>query len=258
MTDAIRVETAEQIRTIRFNRPDKKNAITRPMYTAMAEALESANDDNDVRVVVIAGSEGVFTAGNDLVDFMEAPPHIGGGDTPPVERFMRALMDCEKPVIAAVDGLAIGIGTTLLLHCDLAYASERAVFKTPFVDLALAPEFGSSQLLPGLVGRAVAGELLLLGETWDAAKAMSRHLVADVFPAGQLEDEVMNRARALAAKAPSAVRAAKQLMTLPEEDIIARIEREGGIFAELLRTDEFKEAVTAFMERRAPDFSRFG
>lgn len=258
MTDAIRVETAEQIRTIRFNRPDKKNAITRPMYTAMAQALESANGDADVRVVVITGSEGVFTAGNDLIDFMEAPPHIGGGDTPPVERFMRALMDCEKPVIAAVDGLAIGIGTTLLLHCDLAYASDRAVFKTPFVDLALAPEYGSSQILPGMVGRVVASELLLLGERWDAAKAMSRHLVADVFPAGQLEDEVMNRARALAAKAPSAVRAAKQLMTLPEEDIIARIEREGGIFAELLRTDEFKEAVTAFMERRAPDFSRFG
>lgn len=258
MTDAIQVETRDQIRTIRFNRPGKKNAITRPMYTAMAQALESANDDAGVRVVILTGSEGVFTAGNDLVDFMEAPPHIGGGDMPPVERFMRALIDCEKPVIAAVDGLAIGIGTTLLLHCDLAYASDRAVFKTPFVDLALAPEFGSSQLLPGLVGRAVAGELLLLGETWDAAKAMSRNLVADVFPGGKLDDEVRNRAKALAAKAPSAVRAAKQLMTRPEEDLIDRIEREGGIFADLLRSDEFKEAVTAFMERRPPDFSRFG
>lgn len=258
MSDLIKVETREAVRTIRFNRPDKKNAITRAMYTAMAEALESANTDADVRVVVITGSEGVFTAGNDLVDFMEAPPHIGGGDMPPVERFMRALMDCEKPVIAAVDGLAIGIGTTLLLHCDLAYASERAVFKTPFVDLALAPEFGSSQILPGLLGRVVASELLLLGESWDAAKALSRLLVADVFPAAQLETEVMSRAKALAAKAPGAVKAAKSLMTMPEEDLVARIEREGGIFADLLRSEEFKEAVTAFMERRAPDFSRFG
>ncbi|TGY89734.1 enoyl-CoA hydratase [Marinicauda algicola] len=258
MTDAIRVETSDYIRTIRFNRPDKKNAITRPMYTAMAEALEDANANREVRVVVLAGSEGVFTAGNDLVDFIEAPPHIGGGDMPPVERFMRALMDCEKPVIAAVDGLAIGIGTTLLLHCDLAYASDRAVFKTPFVDLALAPEFGSSQILPGLVGRAVAGELLLLGESWDAAKAMSRHLVADVFPAGRLEEEVTHRARTLAAKAPGAVRAAKALMTRPGEPLVERIVREGGIFADLLRSEEFKEAVTAFMERRKPDFSKFG
>lgn len=258
MTDAIRVETNEQIRTIRFNRPDKKNAITRPMYTAMAEALESASTDAGVRVVVLTGSAGVFTAGNDLIDFMEAPPHIGGGDMPPVERFMRALMECEKPVIAAVDGLAIGIGTTLLLHCDLAYASDRAVFKTPFVDLALAPEFGSSQLLPGLVGRAVAGELLLLGESWDADRALSRHLVADVFPAAKLEEEVMTRANALAAKAPSAVRAAKALITRPEDGLIERIEHEGAIFAGLLRSDEFKEAVTAFMERRSPDFSKFG
>ena len=151
MSDDIRVEDTGPVRVIRFDRVAKKNAITRAMYSAMARALEEASSDAAIRVVVIAGQDGVFTAGNDLVDFMEAPPHIGGADTPPVEDFMRALMGCSKPVIAAVDGMAIGIGTTLLLHCDLAYASTRAVFKTPFVDLALAPEFGSSQILPGLL-----------------------------------------------------------------------------------------------------------
>ncbi|WP_375284494.1 enoyl-CoA hydratase [Marinicauda pacifica] len=258
MSDNIRVEDTGPVRVIRFDRVAKKNAITRAMYSAMARALEEASGDAAIRVVVIAGQDGVFTAGNDLVDFMEAPPHIGGADTPPVEDFMRALMGCSKPVIAAVDGMAIGIGTTLLLHCDLAYASSRAVFKTPFVDLALAPEFGSSQILPGLLGRSVASELLLLGESWDAGTAKARHLVSDVFEAETLEDEVMTRARALAAKAPSAIRAAKSLMTSPSEDLMERIKREGELFAELLRSEEFKEAVGAFMERRKPDFSKFG
>lgn len=258
MSDDIRVEDTGPVRVIRFDRVAKKNAITRAMYSAMARALEEASSDTAIRVVVIAGQDGVFTAGNDLVDFMEAPPHIGGADTPPVEDFMRALMGCSKPVIAAVDGMAIGIGTTLLLHCDLAYASTRAVFKTPFVDLALAPEFGSSQILPGLLGRSVASELLLLGESWDAGTAKARHLVSDVFEAETLEDEVMTRARALAAKAPSAIRAAKSLMTSPSEDLMERIKREGELFAELLRSEEFKEAVGAFMERRKPDFSKFG
>ncbi|MFW6300751.1 MAG: enoyl-CoA hydratase [Oceanicaulis sp.] len=257
MTDAIKVSDESRIRTIRFDRMDKKNAITRAMYTAMAEALEAANDD-DVRVVIIAGGDGVFSAGNDLTDFMEAPPHIGGGDMPPVERFMRALMGCEKPVIAAVDGLAVGIGTTLLLHCDLVYATRRAVFSTPFVNLALAPEFGSSQLLPGIVGRAVASELLLLGAKWDAEKAAAKHLVTAVLADGDFEAAVTGIAGKLAGLAPGAVKTAKKLITQPAENLSARIEREGGLFAEQLRSDEFREAATAFMERRAPDFSKFG
>ncbi|MGJ3231403.1 MAG: enoyl-CoA hydratase [Oceanicaulis sp.] len=257
MTDAIQVSDAGRIRTLRFNRADKKNAITRAMYSAMAEALEAANTD-DVRVVIIAGSDGVFSAGNDLVDFMEAPPHIGGGDMPPVERFMRALMGCEKPVIAAVDGLAVGIGTTLLLHCDLVYATKRAVFSTPFVNLALAPEFGSSQLLPGIVGRVVASELLLLGEKWDAEKAAAKNLVTGLLPQDDFEAAVVEIAEKLAALAPGAVKTAKMLINLPPEDLLARIAREGGLFADQLRSQEFKEAATAFMERRAPDFSKFG
>lgn len=257
MTDDILVSDNGLVRTIRFNRAGKKNAITRAMYSAMAEALETANTA-DVRVVIIAGSDGVFSAGNDLVDFMEAPPHIGGGDMPPVERFMRALMGCETPVIAAVDGLAVGIGTTLLLHCDLVYATKRAVFSTPFVNLALAPEFGSSQLLPGIVGRAVASELLLLGAKWDSEKALAKNLVTDLLPQDDFEAAVVEIAQKLAGLAPGAVKTAKMLINQPAEDLIARIEREGGLFADQLRSDEFKEAATAFMERRAPDFSKFG
>ena len=257
MTDTVLVSDDARVRTIAMNRPEKKNAITRAMYTAMSEALESANTD-DVRVVIIAGAPGAFSAGNDMMDFMEAPPHIGGGDMPPVERFMRALMACEAPVIAAVDGLAVGIGTTLLLHCDLAYASERAVFSAPFVNLALAPEFGSSQILPGVVGRVVASELLLLGEKWDARRAEGKNLINAVLPSADLEAEVLERARTLASKAPGAVREAKKLINRPAEELQDRIVFEGGVFAEQLRSDEFREAATAFMERRAPDFSRFG
>lgn len=257
MTDTILVSDDARVRTIAMNRPEKKNAITRAMYTAMAEALESANTD-DVRVVIIAGAPGAFSAGNDMMDFMEAPPHIGGGDMPPVERFMRALIGCEKPVIAAVDGLAVGIGTTLLLHCDLVYATKRSVFTTPFVNLALAPEFGSSQILPGIVGRAVASELLLLGEKWDAETAAAKLLINKTLPEDDFEDAVREIAGKLAGLAPGAVQTAKKLITTPAEDLFARIEREGAEFADQLRSDEFKEAATAFMERRAPDFSKFG
>lgn len=257
MTDFIRIEDRDRIRTIRFNRADKKNAITRDMYTAMAEGLENANKD-DTRVVIIAGTENCFTAGNDMVDFMQHPPHFGDEEVSPVERFMRALAACEKPVIAAVDGLAIGIGTTLLLHCDLAYASERASFKTPFVDLALAPEYGSSQVLPGIVGRVVATDLLINGAIWDGQRAKECFLINDVISADQLETHVRQAALRIAQKAPGAVKAAKALLQSPPEDLYDRITREGKMFADMLQSEEFKEAATAFMERRDPDFSRFG
>lgn len=256
-TDVV-IEDRGAVRIIRFNRAAKKNAITRAMYDAMAQGLESADSDKAIRVIVIAGSDGVFTAGNDLMDFMEAPPTIGGGDMPPVERFMRALLGASKPVIASVDGLAIGIGVTLLLHCDLAYASDRSSFKTPFVDLALVPEFGSSAVLPGIVGRVVASELLLLGETWNASRAEAKSLINAVFPADQLEAEVMKRAEALAAKAPNAVKKSKALTTKGIESVYTLMAEEGAEFAGQLASDEFKEAVTAFLERRPPDFSKFG
>ena len=189
---------------------------------------------------------------------MEAPPHIGAAETPPVERFMRALLNATKPVIAEVDGVAVGIGTTLLMHCDLAYASDRALFKTPFVDLALAPEYASSLLFPARLGRSPASELLLLGDVWGAARAKETGLVSDVFSADQLPGEVRKRAEALAQKSPAALRQAKALMSSEPDSISDRINREGGIFAEMLQSPEFAEAATAFMERRKPDFSKFG
>ncbi|GJL97234.1 MAG: enoyl-CoA hydratase [Hyphobacterium sp.] len=258
MSNLVSVETTDGVRTIRWNRPEKKNALLREMYDAAAEAFETGETDADVRVFVLGGTPGLFTAGNDLVDFMQAPPHIGSEDMPPVERFMRALMTAKKPVIAEVDGLAIGIGTTLLLHCDLSYASENAAFKTPFVDLALAPEFASSLLFPTLLGRAAASDLLMLGSVWDAKRAREAGLITDIVPSEKLAGFVNERARALAAKSPGAVRQAKALMMTPSESAEDRMAREGGIFAQMLQSPEFNEAVTAFMERRAPDFSRFG
>ncbi|MFS2318677.1 enoyl-CoA hydratase [Maricaulis sp. D1M11] len=253
----LQVETKDGVRTLRFNRADKKNAITRAMYAAAAHALDSAREDPAVKVFIITGSDGVFSAGNDLMDFMQAPPHVGGGDMPPVEQFMRALAGAEKPVIAAVDGLAIGIGVTLLLHCDLVYASNRSTFKTPFVDLALAPEFGSSQLMPAMLGHAVASELLLLGATWGSDRAYQTGLVGGVFTPETLDEMVWQAAQNLAAKAPGSLKAAKALMKQPPEDLYARISREGEIFAAQLRSPEFAEAAGAFMERRKPDFSKF-
>ncbi|MHA6288952.1 enoyl-CoA hydratase [Maricaulis sp. CAU 1757] len=256
MSELVLIETSEKIRTIRFNRPEKKNALTQAMYTAAAEALETGNSDPAVRVIILTGADGVFTAGNDLVDFMERPPHVGSDDSP-VGRFMQALHNCEKPVIAAVDGLAIGIGVTLLLHCDLAYCSDRAVFKTPFVDLALAPEFGSSQLMPRAFGHVVAAELLMLGASWDGARARETGLVNAVLPAGELDTAARQAALALAAKSPTAVRTAKALMRRAPEPLDDRIAFEGDAFARMLKSPEFAEAAGAFMEKRKPDFDQF-
>ncbi len=259
MSDLVLVDDADGVRTIRFNRPEKKNALTRAMYAAAADALEAGEAEQSVKVFVITGGDdGLFTAGNDMVDFMERPPHVGGGDMPPVERFMRALLFAEKPVIAAVDGLAIGIGVTMLLHCDLVYASNRATFKTPFADLALAPEFGSSLMMPQVLGHVVAAELLLLGNVWGADRAYQTGLINGTTPPEALMEMTMGAARNLAAKAPTAVRLAKKLMKRAPESITDRMAHEGGLFAEQLRSPEFAEAATAFMERRKPDFSKFG
>ncbi len=258
MSELVLVETADRIRTITFNRPEKKNALTQDMYSAAADALNSANDDPSVRVCILTGTQGVFTAGNDIVDFTQRPPNFGEHDTPPVRKFMMALLNSQKPVIAAVDGLAIGIGVTLLLHCDLVVASDRALFKTPFVDLALAPEFASSQLMPRIFGHAVAAELLLLGDTWDANRARETGLVNRVTPADKLAETAHFMAAILAAKAPSSLKASKALMRQPVESIEDRMDRENAIFAAQLQSPEFAEAAAAFLERRAPDFDKLG
>lgn len=250
----IQVTTAERITTLRFDRPDKKNAITIDMYAALRAGLEAAAGDPAVRAVVIAGSRECFTAGNDIPDFLRAAQ--GGGQVTAPLDFLRTLATFEKPIVAAVAGVAIGIGTTLLLHCDLVYAAPSARFKVPFVDLGLVPEAGSSVLLPALVGARRAAQLLLLGEQLDAPTALAWGLVNGVA------DDPAAAARAaaqrLAGCAPTALRTTKALTRRTTRDAVLEAMRiEGEAFAERLRSPEAMEALQAFMARRPADFSRF-
>ncbi len=255
MTAHIQVTTAERITTIRFDRPDKKNAISLEMYAALGAALEAAAGDAAVRVVVIAGSRDCFTAGNDLADFMRAAQG-GGGDIHAPLAFLRTIATFEKPIVAAVAGVAIGIGTTLLLHCDLVYAAPSARFKVPFVDLGLVPEAGSSVLLPTLVGARRAAQLLLLGEQLDAPTALAWGLINGV--ADDVDAAAQAAATRLAACAPTALRTTKALTRRATRDgVLEAMRVEGEAFAERLRAPEAMEALQAFMARRPADFSRF-
>ncbi len=251
----IRTATLNKVLTIEIARPEKKNALTQAMYTAMAEALEAANAETGVRAVLITGQPGVFTSGNDIEDFMQRPPQ--GGDTP-VARFMQALLDCEKPVVAAVTGAAVGIGTTMLLHCDLVYVSDEARLAMPFVSLGLVPEYASSLLLPALLGHAKAAEKLMLGEPFSGSDAVDCGLANAVLPA----NEVLNHARRMAerfnALPPAAVRETKRLMREPNKARIREVmAAEGVLFATRLRSPEATEAFQAFFQKRKPDFSQF-
>ncbi|OYU87588.1 MAG: enoyl-CoA hydratase, partial [Burkholderiales bacterium PBB5] len=192
MSSSIKTATHQGVATIEIARPEKKNALTQAMYTAMAEALAAANADPAVRSVLITGQPGVFTSGNDLEDFMQRPPSLGkDGEETPVARFMGALLDCEKPVVAAVTGAAVGIGTTLLLHCDLVYVSDEARLAMPFVSLGLVPEYASSLIVPALMGHAKATEKLMLGEPFTGQDAVDCGIANAVLPA----TEVLNHAR---------------------------------------------------------------
>ena len=236
-----------------LDRPDKKNAITGAMYAALADALEGAASDPGVRAVVLSGRGGVFTAGNDLGDFMTDPPT---GPESPVFRFLTSAVSFPKPFVVAVEGPAIGIGTTILLHADLAYAAPDAVFKMPFVDLGLVPEAASSLILPRLAGPARAAELLLFGEAFTAETAREVGLVNAV-----VEDPVghaLERAHVLASKPPEAVRVTKALLRAETAEAVgATIAREGELFVARLSSPEAQEAFTAFFEKRPPDFSSF-
>lgn len=254
-TDFVTITTQHHILTIRFNRPDKKNAITRDMYAAMADAVLDSNTNPDIRVILFEGTEGCFTSGNDLADFMTEPDVTPDS---PSGRFLRGMATAEKPIVAAVTGIAIGIGTTLLLHCDLAYAAESAKFKMPFVNLGLVPEFGSSLILPQLMGQRNAAELLLLGEAFDASKAKELGIINDIHPNADVIEAARTKAIALTQQPPSALRATKQLMKEDSLNAIkARIELEGDHFATKLTAPEALEAFQAFMEKRKPDFSSF-
>ncbi len=256
---SIKTATLNGVATIEIARPEKKNALTTAMYQAMADALVAAKADGSVRAVLITGQPGIFTSGNDIEDFMQRPPGSGSdGDASPVFNFMRALIDCDKPVIAAVTGAAIGIGTTMLLHCDFAYISDEARLAMPFVGLGLVPEFASSLLLPQLMGQARAAEKLLLGDPFTGAEAVEYGLANAVLPAG----EVVNHARRIAerfnALPPGAVREAKKLLRAPHTEAVLRaIRSEGELFSKRLRSPEAMEAFQAFFQKRKPDFSKF-
>jgi enoyl-CoA hydratase/carnithine racemase len=252
MTSGIEVRDDGLVRWIRFDRPSKKNALTIAMYRAASRALaEAANDPT--RAVVFAGHPGAFTAGNDLSDFLSRRDELGA-----VLAFLDAIADFPKPLLAAVDGVAIGVGTTLLLHCDAAWCTERSLFKTPFVELGLVPEAGSSVLLGRLVGERVATEMLLAGRALGGAEAAAVGLVNGIEAADALEAAVGARAAALAARAPAAVRASKALIRRAHRAAVsAAMGAEAAVFAERLAAPEFAEAATAFLEKRPPDFSRF-
>ncbi|HYN62591.1 MAG TPA: enoyl-CoA hydratase [Rubrivivax sp.] len=256
---SIKTATLNGVATIEIARPEKKNALTIAMYQAMADALRAAKADAAVRAVLITGQPAIFTSGNDIEDFMSRPPGGGSdGHDSPVFQFMRALIECDKPVIAAVTGAAIGIGTTMLLHCDFAYVSDEARLAMPFVSLGLVPEFASSLLFPQLAGQARAAEKLLLGDPFTGADAVEFGLANAVLPAG----EVVNHARRIAERfnslPPGAVRDAKRLMRGPQaEAILKTIRSEGELFAARLRSPEAMEAFQAFFQKRKPDFSKF-
>lgn len=244
------------ILTIEFNRPEKKNAITAAMYQAMADALKEAESDADVRAILITGKPEVFTAGNDLDDFMKNSS-ASFGDRP-VWQFMRALSNATKPVVAAVAGNAVGIGTTLLLHCDLVYAAENAKFALPFTQLGLCPEFASSMLLPQMVGYQRAAEKLLLGEAFSADEAYDMGLVSRVLPLPDLLPYAQSKAATLAALPASSLRVTKRLMKHAQADAIrTRMDEENKYFGEMLGAPEAKEAFSAFFEKRRPDFTKF-
>jgi enoyl-CoA hydratase/carnithine racemase len=256
---SIRTATLNGVATIEIARPEKKNALTVAMYQAMTDALNAAREDAAVRAVLVTGQPGIFTSGNDIEDFMKRAPGQGSDAMDsPVFRFMRALLECDKPVVAAVTGAAIGIGTTMLLHCDLVYVSDEARLAMPFVGLGLVPEFGSSLLLPQRIGQARAAEKLLLGDPFSGADAVEMGLANAVLPAG----EVVNHARRVAERfnhlPPGAVREAKRLLRGPQSEAVQKaIRHEGELFAARLRSPEAQEAFQAFFQKRKPDFSRF-
>ena len=252
---SIKTATHHGVATIEIARPEKKNALTVEMYQAMAEALVAAREDAAVRAVLIGGQPGIFTSGNDLEDFMRRPRQ---GEDSPVFRFMRALVDCDKPVVAAVTGAAIGIGTTMLLHCDFVYVADDARLAMPFASLGLVPEFASSLTVPALMGQRRAAEKLLLGDPFSAETAVECGIANAVLPAGEVMAHARRVAERFNALPPGAVREAKRLMRASlREAILAQIRIEGVAFGERLQSPEAKEAFQAFFEKRKPDFSKF-
>src|SRR4051794_36696558 len=251
---SIKTAVVDGVATIEIARPEKKNAITRAMYTQLAAAFDAAREDPAVRAVLLTGQPGIFTSGNDIEDFVQRP----SDEDPPSITFMKALIGCDKPVIAAVTGAAIGIGTTMLLHCDFVYVSDEARLAMPFVSLGLVPEFASSLIVPQLMGNARAAEKLLLGDPFSGADAVEMGIANAVLPAAEVVPHARRIAERFNALPPGAVRETKRLMrryraSAAEEAIVV----ESGVFGARLQSPEAKEAFSAFFEKRKPDFSRF-
>lgn len=251
MSEQIRISRKDRVVTMTIDRQDKKNALTQAMYGAMADALEAYAASDEDRALVITGAGEMFTAGNDLSDFARGDREE---EVPPVWRFLGALSSCPKPVIAAVNGPGIGIGLTLLLHCDLVYAGESATLGAPFVKLGLVPEAASSMLLPASVGMAVANDILLAGRVLSAAEAERFGLVARVFADPDLQDEVARIAAGVAGSAPRAMQLSKELIRHQRDAVAAHMATEGKHFAAQLEAEEFAESVAAMGEKRAPDY----
>lgn len=251
----IKTATLNGVTTIEMARPQKKNALTAEMYTDMAAALRAADADAAVRAVLIVGQPGVFTSGNDIDDFMNHSPAAADA---PVFDFMRALVACSTPVVAAVTGAAIGIGTTMLLHCDLVYVSDEARLAMPFASLGLVPEFASSLLVPGLIGHVQAAEKLLLGDPFTAEDAVEMRIANAVLPAGEVVRHARRMAERFNSLPPGAVRDTKRLMRrATQAAVLEAIEAEAEVFRTRLSSPEATEAFSAFFQKRKPDFSSF-
>jgi enoyl-CoA hydratase/carnithine racemase len=252
----IQTDVANGVLTITIARPAKKNAITAAMYQAMADALAAAQEDNAVRVVLIRGSDGNFSAGNDLEDFIKVPPNTPDA---PVFQFLHQISTAAKPLVAAVPGIAVGVGVTMLMHCDLVYAADTAKLSLPFTQLGLCPEAASSLLLPRLAGHQIAAEKLMLGEPFDALEAHRIGLVNRVLPAAELDAFAAKQAAKLAALPASSLRVTKALLkqTGSGVEVAARMDDEARHFGSMLDAPEAREAISAFFEKRKPDFRQF-
>lgn len=253
MSDIL-VHAEAGVMTLTLNRVERKNSITSDMYGALADGLARAQEDASVRVVLIQGHETVFSAGNDIGDFLNKPP---AGEDSPVFRFLRGIAAFPKPLLASVCGPAVGVGTTLLFHCDLVYAGDNAAFSMPFVNLGLCPEAASSLLVPQMLGYHRAAEALMLGEPFMAEAALEVGLVNRVLPPTEANGYALAQARKLAAKPLSALVVTKQLMKGGQQEAVRKqMDAEGAHFSRMLREPAAREAFTAFMEKRRPDFSK--
>lgn len=260
MTKEIEIRIEDGVQVIRFLRADKKNAFTGPMYSAMSEAIDASEKNDAIACHVFIGSGGVFSAGNDINDFLRRAQATASGDgkgiPAPSLDFIRRLPKVTKPMIAAVDGLAIGIGTTLLLHCDLVYATPAASLRTPFLDLGLIQEAGSSITAQTRMGYPRAFEMICLGEPFSAERALQAGIINAVVPADQLEATAMKAAKRLAAKPRQALMTSRRLLRQNHEAISGMIDQEAKAYQTLMTSPEAREAFTAFLEKRPPDFAK--